>query len=405
LNALSVNRGIREEKMDNNKTSEQEKINVQFKELKKDFENLKKDIKKDFDKLFTNNKSDLYHYLAREIKNECDIQTLLDFLYDKKIISRKEFSEHRSNSRLFQSFKDENNNIYKFAKYFQDLENNFNLDALENPSKFVSSTNLIFQRDRFLYKKEKMLKEGYEEDSEAIKNINNAINELDNLIKQNKYFDKKKIKNEKYFLKKEEAEEIHSSFLNKKEEILERIRELPLLENKIHLEPENKSLYYETISNYWFGNFNASICMLSIFIESFLKEIWYYQKRNHYEGELSDLINACCVEKFISDDEKNYLQQLREIIRNNYIHSNWHKIIPEVIVPVYLIDFTGKERPKPTYTTAEKLPALRSIVKTDIDKERARKLIIEIIKIIESITTRNYEFQQKKGEKNESTNT
>ncbi len=393
------------DKKNKDKFSEPEKITFQFEKLKKEFEDLKKEIKGSFDKLFVNNKSNLYHYLAREIKNECDIQTLLDFLYDKKIISRKEFSEHRGNSRLFQSFKDENNNIYKFAKYFQDLENNFNLDAVENPSKFVSYTNLIFQRDRFLYKKEKMLKEGYEEDSDAIKHIDEAINELNELMDRSEHFNKRKIKNEEYFLKKEEAEEIYKSFLNKKEEILERIRELPLLETKIHLEPENKSLYYETISNYWFGNFNASVCMLSIFIESFLKEIWYYKKRNHYEGELSDLINDCCVEKYISGEEKKYLHQLREFIRNNYIHSNWHKIISEVVVPVYLVDLTGKEKPKPTYTTAEKLPALRSIVKTDIDKERAKRLIIELVKIIENITTRNYEFQQKKKKENETTNT
>jgi len=376
--------------------SEDKKLKFQFENLKKDFEELKKEINKGFDKVFVNSKSDIYHYLAREIKNECDIQTLLDFLYDKKIISRREFSAHRGNSRLFQSFKDENNNIYKLSKYFQDLENNFNLDALENPSKFVSVTNLFFQKDRFLYKKEKMLKEGYPKDSEEIKNIDKAIKEFDDLIKKTQNFDKKKIKNEEYFLKKDDAEKIYESFLEKKDGILERIRGLPLLENKIHLEPENKSLYYEVISNYWFGNFNASICMLSIFIESFLKEIWYYKKRKHYEGELYDLINDCCKEKFISGQEKNYLQQLIEFIRIHYIHSKWHKIIPEVVVPVYLVDLTGKNKPKPTYATAEKLPVLRSILKPDIDKERARNLIIELVKVIESVINRNYEFQQKK---------
>lgn len=374
-----------------------EKLKSQFETLKKEFDNLKDEIEKGFTKVFINNKNELYNYIAREIKNECDIQTFLDFLYDKKIINRKEFSEHRKQSRLFQSFKDENNNIYKFAKYFQDLENNFNLDATDNPSKFVSATNLIIQRERFLYKKEKMLNEGYTEDSEEIKHITEQIKEFDDLIKKSGDFDKKRIKNEEYFLKKDYAEKIYASFLDKKDEIIERIRELPLLEEKIHLEPENKSLYYESISNYWFGNFNASICMLSIFVESFLKEIWYYKKKEHYENELENLINDCCREKFISEQEKRYLQQLREFIRNNYIHSNWHKIIPEVVVPAYLVDLTGKEKPKPTYLTAEKLPTIRSIVKTDIDKERARKLIIEIVKIIDSVTTKNYEFQQKKG--------
>ena len=238
--------------------------------LKKDFESFREEIRKAFDNIFINGKNELYNYIAREIKNECDIQTLLDFLYDQKIIKQKEFSEHRKDSRLFRSFKDENNNIYKLANYFQDLENNFNLESNKNPSEFVSISNLIIQRERFLYKKEKMLQRGFSEDSKEIKEVDEQIKEFNNLMSINKKLDKNKIKKETYFLKKEEAERIYKSFTDKKEEILDRIRELPILNDKIHLETENRSLYYEVISNIWFGNFNASICIFSIFIESFL---------------------------------------------------------------------------------------------------------------------------------------
>ena len=384
--------------MKNNKNeAEFEKLKFQFENLKKDFDDLKKEIKQGFDKVFVNSKNELYNYIAREIKNECDIQTLLDFLYDKKIINQKEFIEHRKNSRLFQSFKDENNNIYKFAEYFRNLENVLNLESNENPSKFVSISNLIIQRERFLYKKEKMLQGGFLEDSEEIKSLNEQIKEFNDLMKNHGDFDKREIKTEEYFLKKEEAEKIYNSFIIRKEEIIERIRVLPILNDKIHLEPENRSLYYEVISNFWFGNFNASICMLSIFIESFLKEIWYYKKKEHYKKDLENLINDCYTENFILEQEKKFLQKLREDVRNNYIHSNLHKIIQEIVVPAYIVDLTGKSKPQPTYLTAEKLPTLRSIVKTDIDKERARNLIIELIKVIESITTKNYEFQYKQN--------
>lgn len=373
----------------------------EIEKLKEDFKLLQEDIKKSFHKLFVNGKSDLYNYIAREIKNECDIQTLLDFLYDKKIIDQKEFLEHRGNSPLFKSFKDENNNIYKFAKYFQDLEHNFNLEPEKNPSKFVSSTNLVIQRERFIYKRKKMLERGYEEGSEAIKNIDEQIKEFNELLKNFGDFDKRKVKKEEYFLKKDEAEKIFESFSSKKEEIIERIRGLPLIGDKIHLEPENKSLYYEAISNFWFGNFNASICMLSIFTESFLKEIWYYRHKKHYENDLDNLINDCCSQGLIDENEKKFFQEFREFVRNNYIHSNLHKIIYEVVVPAYLVDLTGKEKPQPTYLTADKLPTLRSIVKTDIDKERGRSLIIEMVKVVENVTTRNYEFQKKKEDKND----
>lgn len=377
------------------KISEEEKLKFQIEKLQEDFNLVKKEIKANFNKIFVNSKNDLYHYIAREIKNECDIQTLLDFLYDKKIIDQKKFSEYRKESKLFQSFKDENNNIYKLANYFRELENNFNLDPSQNPAEFVSNSNLVIQRERFLYKKEKMLERGYEEDSEAVKNVDEQIKEFNDLISKTKNLNKKKIKGEKYYLKKEEAEEIYQSFINKKEEALERIRELPILDNKIHLEPENKSLYYEALSNYWFGNFNASICMLSIFTESFLKEIWYYKYKEHYEKELENLVNDCYSNELISENEKKFLQELREYIRNNYIHSNLHKIIPDVVIPAYMVSLNGEHKPKPTYLTSEKLPTLRSILKPDIDKERARKLIIELVKIIESITTKNYEFQYK----------
>ena len=112
-------------------------------------------------------------------------------------------------------------------------------------------------------------------------------------------FDKRKTKKEEYFLKKDDAEKIYDSFSSKKEEVVDRIRGLPLIGDKVHLEPENKSLYYEAISNFWFGNFNASICMLSIFVESFLKEIWYYKHKKHYDNDLDNLINDCYFQKFI----------------------------------------------------------------------------------------------------------
>lgn len=370
-----------------------------YNKLKKEFDSFKAEIKIIFDKIdkiFINGKSELYHYLAREIKNECDIQTLLDFLYDKKVIDQMEFSEHKKKSKLFNSFKDENNNIYKMGEYLQNLSNNFNQGSMENPTEFVSAANLAIQRERFLYKKEKMLERGFSPESEEIKGLNDQIKEFDDLMSSPGNFDKRKIKEEEYFLKKEDAEKIYSSFVDKKDEILDRIRQLPIIDNKIHLEPENKSLYYETISNFWFGNFNASICMLSILIESFLKEIWYYKKKEHYENDLENLINNCFSEGFISEQEKKYLHELRGYIRNNYIHANIHKIIKEVVVPAYIISLTGEHEPKPTYLTAEQLPALRSIMKPDIDKENARKLIIEIVKLVENITTRNYDFQHKK---------
>ncbi|MCK4649663.1 hypothetical protein KAT36_00365 [Candidatus Pacearchaeota archaeon] len=363
--------------------------------LRQEFELMKKDIEEGFLKNFVATKNDTYHYIAREIKNECNIETLIDYLFDKGVIGQEEFLKHKGDSKLFQSFKDENNNIHKIAEYFENLQINFNVESQKNPSEFVSMLNLLAQRERFLYKKEKMIKRGFSEDSEHIKHLNKAIKEFSELILKQKKLDKKKIKKEEYFLKKDEAEKIYETFSNKKDEIVDRIRELPILNDKIHLEIENKSLYYEAVSNFWFGNFNASICMLSIFIESFLKEMWYYKKKEHYENDLENLLSDCLKEEIIIEKEKNYLLEIKNHIRNNYIHSNLHKILPEIVVPAYMVSLKGEHKPKPTYMTSDKFPVLRSIVKMDTDKKRAKQLIIEVVKVVETITTRNYDFQYK----------
>lgn len=364
--------------------------------LRKEFEIIKKDIEEGFLKNFVATKNDTYHYLAREIKNECNIETLVDYLLDKGVISQEEFLEHKEKSKLFQSFKDENNNMHKIAEYFKKLQINFNIESQKNPSEFVSISNLLAQRERFLYKKEKMIERGFSEDSKHIKHMDEAIKSFNELISKQKKLDKKKIKKEEYFLKKDEAEKIYETFSNKKNEIVDRIRELPILNDKIHLEVENKSLYYEAVSNFWFGNFNASICMLSIFIESFLKEMWYYKKKEHYENDLENLLSDCLKEGIIIEKEKDYLLEIKDHIRNNYIHSNLHKILPEIVVPAYMISLKGEHKPKPTYLTADRFPVLRSIIKMDTDKELSKQLIIEVVKVVESITTRNYDFQYKK---------
>lgn len=377
-------------------TTDKKPENVEFEKLKIEFETFRRDITTIFNKLFINSKGELYSYIAREIKNECDIQTLLDFLYDEGIIDQKEFSEHRKKSALFQGYKDENNNIYNMSKYIQDLETNFRPDLIENPSNFVSVANLLAQRQRFIYKKGKMLQRGFAEDSKEINEINQQIIELDNLLKKQKSYDTKRIKDEEYYLKIIDAEKIYGSIIKNKEEIINRIRKVPLIDSKFHLEAHNKSLYYEVVSNYWFGNFNASICMLSIFVESFLKELWYYKKKEHYEGEFENLIEDCLKLEILNELEKKFLQELREYVRNNYIHMSLHKIIKDAVVPAYEVSLDGKYKPKKTYLTAEKMPVLRSLLKTEVDKERSRELIIEVVKLVENVTTRNYDFQIKK---------
>ncbi len=368
---------------------ETEQLKKRIEQLEKDMKKLISEVNQSMVGISVYPKIDLFFYLAREIKNECDFDLLKEYLIEKKIISDfEDYVKFRKEHKLFLTYQDENKNVMTLMEHFKSMINNPSPDiSLLN---YINASNLIIIENRFKIKRQILLDRGFKEDSEILKEMDKQIESIRqemNLLKKEK---NEKIEEKEYFTKKEDAKKIFSNLFSKKDEMIERIRELPLMSD-IHLEPHNKSLYYETISNYWLGNFNASICMLSVLLESFLKEIYFYKVRQHFNDTIAPLIDECKTKEFITEDEKKQLLSFTDTIRNKYLHASLNEILPEVIVPAYKIDLTNPgKKPEPTYCTAESLPTIRSIVKHDVDKVRSKKLIINSVKLIEEITKRNY---------------
>jgi len=274
--------------------------------------------------------SELYFYIAREIKNEADIDTVKEFLIEKGYIDYKEYLSFRTENKLMKTYVDENINAISVHDIFQ--KEGANPTAEINCVSYVNNSNQIIFKHRLQLKKELALKRGLDKGSEH-------INEIDEMIK------------------------------NLQDQINERYS-------------KNTQSVKEN------GNFNASIILLSVFMESFLKEKYYFKNNRITEDTLNPLIDTCFRENIVDESEKAVLKSFAETVRNIYIHSNFHKIIPDVTTQACRIDFNNSSNTELTYVTAKDLPTLRDIQKLEQDKEASRNLIIKMLEITSNIEKR-----------------
>lgn len=336
---------------------------------------------------------DLYSYLAREIKNEAEIDLLKEYLIHTGKINFPEYIEFKKAHPLMKTYVDENKNALKVINFFNDPS----CFSSSEPQLFnyINSSNLLIQKERFKIKKGLLLERGYDIDSEEVIEIEGLINTFDEQIEDMlkvSPFGEKKI----YSTDKKTAKNIYDGFLIAKEkEIIDRIREIPSL-NHIHFEPSCKELYFESISNYWLGNFNASIVLLSVFLEAYLKEKYYLKLGKKSTETLTPLINSCFSNDIISSEQKDYFSDFAEKVRNNYIHVKTDEIIKDVTLPVVKIDFKTSESAM-TYSNSDECPVLKDIVKGDRDKSTSKKLILTIAEFVVE-TSESYEDIRKKGE-------
>jgi len=371
-----------------------EKNNIDIEQLEKRIKRLEKQQKQSIPEIrqalrtfYYSPLIELHSYVAREIANEYGFDLLKEYLLERGIIQDfEDYMKFRKEHELTRTYEDENKNAQDLMRYCKSM--------LENPSpdtsflNYVSFANRVIVKTRLEIKRKILLKRGYSEDSEYVKALDPLIKEIQNQISQLTNEKSKLLEKKEYYVKKEDAERIFTSIASKKDEIVERMRELPLLSDT-HLEPHTKALYYETINNYWFGNFNASICMLSVLLESFLKEIYYLKTKQDFNGTLKPLIDECKGRDFINEEEHAQFTIFAETIRNLYLHASLDKILPKVIVPAVTIDFANPTKPEHTYCTGDSLPTIRSIIKQGTDKVRSRQLIIELVKKIEEIQQRH----------------
>lgn len=323
----------------------------------------------------------IYYYLAREIKNEASIDLLIEYLVDTGQIDFKNFIEFKQKNPLMKTYIDENKNALKMLNFFNSPECTPSTET--QLFTYVNNSNLLIQKKRFEIKKQLLLERRYDKDSKEVTEIDELIMSYRNEIKYEKATP---LEEREYYLKKLKAKEIYDSyFTDKNEDIIDRIREIPLLD-EIHFEPSCKALYFESISNYWMGNFNASIVLLSVFLESYLKEQCYFNTKKISDETLTPLIDTCFNLNIINSGQKDYLSRFAESVRNNYIHARNHKIVTDVTLPIAMIDFNSPSKPELSYGTSEEFPFLIDLAKIGKDKDDSKTLIIEIAKIVMDIS-------------------
>jgi hypothetical protein len=363
------------------------------KNFKINFSNLDKQLHKINCSYFLN----LYHYIAREIKNEAELDLLKEYLVSTGQIDFPDFVKFKQENPLMKTYHDESKNALKVLDFYNSPEC---IPSKENQLfSYVNNSNQLILKKRLQIKKELLIDRGYAEDSKEVHNIEELIMSCNNNIKE-KHYETPSFEEKQYYINKPDAEKIYDSyFIDKFDENITRVREIPLLKD-VHFEPSCKALYFETISNYWIGNFNASIVLLSVFLEAYLKDKYRFKTKKDSDETLTPLINTCFTKKIISSDQRDFLLYFAETVRNNYIHVRNHKIIPEVTLPMAQIDFKSSSKPELTYGTSEEYPFLRDIAKIEKDKVDSKTLIIEVAKIVANISKSYNEYSEENVDMN-----
>lgn len=110
---------------------------------------------------------------------------------------------------------------------------------------------------------------------------------------------------------------------------IERLKQLPA-EQLPSTEPRIRMLYFEAHYLTTLGFFNASIVISCILLEALLKEILYFRDKTTRDLHFGDAINMCKKRGYISGDEAEWLNEVRNNIRNWYVHSNIEKIAKSI---------------------------------------------------------------------------
>ena len=359
--------------------------------LEADHKSLTKEINQFLREIAIVPKIELYYTIAREIKNEANHDILREYLFDNEIIkSHEEFFDYQRKHELQRTYLDENKNALELNSYFQFVLKNPPIDM--SKLHYYSYSNAIIQKNRYEIKKKILMDKGYGSDYDGIKVLNEAIEDATQTISKLAESKVNPIEDREYYVKKENAEELYQQLFSSRDQIIERIREVPLI-NGLQLEPHSRLLYNEVIINYWIGNYNATICILSVLLESFLRDRYYLKEKKEYEDTLWPLINDCKTLDIITDVEKEQLLKFADLIRNTYLHANLAKIVPEVIVPAVKFSTADpSKKAENTYLTSDGFPFVRSMVKEEIDKDRSRELVINLRTIIEQILMRQEEI-------------
>lgn len=207
-------------------------------------------------------------------------------------------------------------------------------------------------------------------------------------------------------------------FAREKDYIVDRLGKLPSDDLSIYAEPRLRKLYHETYFLVSLGMHNASIVMCGVLLEALLKEVIY----NKAGKELSDIvgeknanlgraINFCYYKRYITENDQIWLKEVKDDIRNKYLHSNvgtiskgavfevwsiFHKT-PEELLSILQDIRSGKiELPPPKLMTGDDLRVISDIAKGQIDEKRSLPFFLEVDKFVREIIKKHFEVKETK---------
>lgn len=202
-------------------------------------------------------------------------------------------------------------------------------------------------------------------------------------------------------------------FRNNRAGIVERLKKLPSDNLSIYAEPRVRALYGQTYMILTLGFYNATIVMCGILLEAMLKEVIYFKERKDFteivgesSADLGHAISFCKETGYITENEANWLQSVKDRIRNPYLHSNVDKITKdigvlgseirfsnpaELLEKLRLITEGKQELRQGKIMTVDDLRAIGDIVKWGIDEKTAMPLFLEVDGFVRVMIKRHFE--------------
>jgi len=120
--------------------------------------------------------------------------------------------------------------------------------------------------------------------------------------------------------------EFDAYILSIRSDCISRLSKLPSSNDITYVEPRVRQLHYEIRMAICFGLHETAIQNCGILAERFLRDLYYSRVKKECDNEFAQLISKCFKMGIIHKKEREYLDTLREKVRNQYVHSRFDKI-------------------------------------------------------------------------------
>lgn len=153
------------------------------------------------------------------------------------------------------------------------------------------------------------------------------------------------------------------------------------------------SLYEDCYFNLLIGKYNAAIVLMGVLLEAIMKERIHLKTGKDFRGSYGNCLKAIEERKLMQARDVWFLKKFKNEIRNSYQHSDESRILRDVFIPVWPLQFEGgitlkklesalqsikSGELKPKILPVADEPAFRSIVKVEFDRIHAIDLFNQV---------------------------